>query len=394
MDELKVGLEYQCLGRNVEALELFKSAHLKLKMLCDEDAQKWKYMYTEALRNYALALDSTNQLQLQEELYDELQKLTPAGLFLGDYAVWLHKRKKDYVKANLVYVKAIELFPSHSSIIFKYAGFLRHIRSDLDGASTYYEKAVQVNQENADAVGALASFLHGVKQDYERANSFYESAIALDDTHLNNLCNFGLYLSEQKRDYTRAEAIFLRALEVAPNHPNSMYNYAVMLDTHCNRKPEAEVLYRSVIAADASHSYALYNLSQLLESKLKETSDADDKTALIKEIQALYNTLIKVDNSDAVALGDYGRFLLTYTEFYKNAEKLLLKAVDIDGEAELGLFYLGLLYQKHLKDLPKSEQYLRRLLGKGSLWCATCCLIDADVSSEPRTSPGRTATAE
>lgn len=92
------------------------------------------------------------------------------------------------------YLKALELYPQHSSIHLKFAGFLRHVKRDLPGAEKHYIKAVQVNPTNADALGSYASFLHGVHNKIEEAAQYYAQALQADDTHTNNLCNYGLFL--------------------------------------------------------------------------------------------------------------------------------------------------------------------------------------------------------
>ena len=60
-----------------------------------------------------------------------------------------------------LFLRALALYPQHSSLHLKYAGFLRHARRDIVGADKHYELAVTTNPENSDALGSYASFLHG-----------------------------------------------------------------------------------------------------------------------------------------------------------------------------------------------------------------------------------------
>lgn len=53
------------------------------------------------------------------------------------------------------YSKAIELYPTHSSIIMKFAGFQRHAKKNLTEAEKYYRQACNVNPTNSDAIGNL-----------------------------------------------------------------------------------------------------------------------------------------------------------------------------------------------------------------------------------------------
>jgi len=93
-----------------------------------------------------------------------------------------------------MYTKALELFPQHSSINLKYAGFLRHTRRDIPGAEKYYLKAVEASPTNSDALGSYASFMHGVHNNIKEAEKYYQKAVEADDMHTNNLCNYGLFL--------------------------------------------------------------------------------------------------------------------------------------------------------------------------------------------------------
>ena len=52
-----------------------------------------------------------------------------------------------------LYKKAIELYPDHSYVLLKYAGFLRHSRKDAVQAEEYYKKACTANSQNSDALG-------------------------------------------------------------------------------------------------------------------------------------------------------------------------------------------------------------------------------------------------
>ena len=97
-------------------------------------------------------------------------------------------------KCNRYFDKALELYPNHSSLHLKYAGFLRHARRDLIGADKHYELAILKNPQNSDALGSYASFLHGVIGNMEGAAKHYEQAMKIDLTHANNLCNYGLFL--------------------------------------------------------------------------------------------------------------------------------------------------------------------------------------------------------
>lgn len=88
----------------------------------------------------------------------------------------------------------MSLYPAHSSLQLKYAGFLRYVRQDITAAHVHYELAIKANPKNADALGTYASFLHGVLGDMDEAACYYKQAVDADMTNANNLCNYGLFL--------------------------------------------------------------------------------------------------------------------------------------------------------------------------------------------------------
>lgn len=60
-----------------------------------------------------------------------------------------------------MFIRAAELYPQHSSILVKFAGFQRHVKKDAAAAEALYKAACDANPNNADALGSYASFLHG-----------------------------------------------------------------------------------------------------------------------------------------------------------------------------------------------------------------------------------------
>lgn len=297
------------------------------------EATKWKNntLYTNHFcligTAYAQSAEFAGDIAKAEEIYTAVMAHNPLGPHIGDYALFLHRKKRDYEKADAFYTKAIELYPDHSSILLKYAGFVRHVRRDIARSEEFYLKSIEANPENADALGSYASFLHGVYNKTAEAEEYYQKAMKYDDLHTNNLCNYGLFLSEERGNYAQAEVYYKRSLQVNPNHSNTLYNYAVMLDTHLKRKNEAESLYRKTIAIETRHSYALYNLAVLLEErqfilnntiKLRQkeqaedpndvsgfvaTQSAEEEKKVKQEISSLYRKAVDADPRDATTMG-------------------------------------------------------------------------------------------
>jgi tetratricopeptide (TPR) repeat protein len=315
---------------------------------------------------FASVLDYTGDVIKTEQIFTKLIENNSNGIFLGDYAVFLHRRKRDFTRAQSIYLKALELFPKHSSIHLKYAGFLRHARKDIKCAETHYIESINSNPTNADALGSFASFLHGVSCDIKEAEKFYEQAVQIDNSHANNLCNYGLFLSEEKKQFKKAEELYIRALDVSPTHANTLYNYAVMLDTHCKRKSEAEVLYRKCVTKESKHSFALYNLAVLLEEKNSEIIENSNKSVeeqkQLEEISSFYKRAMNADPLDSITAADCGRFYSIKLDDPDSAEPILRKSLDLDPNNDVALYNLGLLIHKQKNDLQEAVQMFRKLI--------------------------------
>jgi tetratricopeptide (TPR) repeat protein len=372
--------------RHSEALQLFSSAIQGADEARKEKPDVYSSFHEHMLKTYASTLDHIGDIPAEEGIFLQLMEVYPGGQYLGDYAVFLHRRKRDFAKAQTMYEKALEAYPKDSSIHLKYAGFLRHVRRDLEGAEKYYKSAIKANPENPDALGSYASYLHGVKGDVHAAEEKYKEAVEMDSTHANNLCNYGLFLSEEKQDYIRAETYYKTVLEVTPSHSNTLYNYAVMLDSHCGRRADAEGLYERAIHVEPRHAFALYNLAVLKEEKamvaereaLEETtlggtkigkSDGSEpmkqtekeKLARRKAVCDLYARAHDADPLDATTAADYGRFLLARMDRLEDAEPVLLHALQKDPHCVVALYNMALLKQR--KSLfPDAEKLYATLL--------------------------------
>lgn len=338
----------------------------------------WSSLYYNICHLYAATLDYLGDVKHAEELFIELLELNQNGIHLGDYAIFLHKRKRDYNNAHNYYIKALQLYPNQSSIHLKYAGFLRHIKNDLIGTETHYKLAIETNPDNSDALGSYASFLHGVLKKIDLAEQFYAKSIQIDGTHANNLCNYGLFLSEEKKQYDKAEEMYKQSIEVSPRHANSLYNYAVMLDTRCNRKSEAESYYRRCLDEEPRHSFALYNLAVLLEEKYtlweQENDQVDAQQRVVfekdrkkkrQEVCLLYKRTVDVDDKDSVVLADFGRYLSSKCEDYETAEPILRRAIDLNPSNQVALYHSGILHHRRpgsKRNLNQSEIMFRKLL--------------------------------
>ncbi|CAM9715302.1 unnamed protein product [Ascophyllum nodosum] len=260
-------------------------------------------------------------------------------LAMGNYAVFLHRVKRDHAAAAAAYKKAIEVHPSHSSILCKYGGFAKHVECNHDKAKALFEAAIAANPSHAESLGNLAVLLHGCSRDdpvtLGRIENLYSRAVRSDPANANNFSNYGLFLAERRKDFAGAEALYKKASTIDPFHANALYNYAVLLDSGLEQKERAEAMYRRCLSVNPEHNYALYNLAVLKE----ETAEGGD----FSEVKRLFQRAITVCPSDALTRADYGRFLAQAEQDFDGAMENLREAMRHDPACTTAQFNLAKL---------------------------------------------------
>ena len=78
---------------------------------------------------------------------------------MGSYALFLKDIRKDYDKAEMYYVRALNVDPGHSNALGNYALFLQEIRKDSVRAETYFIQSLKADPWNANLLGNYARYL-------------------------------------------------------------------------------------------------------------------------------------------------------------------------------------------------------------------------------------------
>lgn len=169
----------------------------------------------ELLGNYALFLKRNKKDYIKaEDFFQKSMMLAPNNAVLtGNYAVFLYDIKKDYDKAEKLYQKSIELNPEHSHSLGNYANFSQKIRKDYDKAEKLYQKAVELAPNNSTIIGNYATFLQSVRKEYKKADDLYKKSVELDPDNLNALANYSSILITQKTEKC-AQSVYLNTLHI------------------------------------------------------------------------------------------------------------------------------------------------------------------------------------
>jgi len=65
------------------------------------------------------------------------------------------------------YKVAVGAYPTHSTVIVKYANLLKSVKKDYDQAEQLYKQAIQANPRHAESLGSYAVLLHGTRQKHD-----------------------------------------------------------------------------------------------------------------------------------------------------------------------------------------------------------------------------------
>jgi Tfp pilus assembly protein PilF len=217
---------YQQLGARVEDLpatapdsEALKTAARNAR----DTAEDWWKVELEA-RQF---LDGDPDMA--ERIYQQgVDRLEDARLYCN-FAIFLHRHRKDGQQAEKYFRRALEMEPDRASIYGNYANFLSDFCKDLDGAEENYKRAFEIEPDNPHTLGNYGVFLADCRDDPERAEAYLKRALALDSDHPNNLSNYATILTDVHNDFARAEKYFQQALELEPNSKDILGNYGRLL---------------------------------------------------------------------------------------------------------------------------------------------------------------------
>ena len=85
-------------GRHKLALPFFEDSLVKLQPVKKDDI--WKRFYCSVGGQYAAALDYLNDFKGAEAAFNDVMRVDPVGFHIGEYALFLHRRKRDFDRAE------------------------------------------------------------------------------------------------------------------------------------------------------------------------------------------------------------------------------------------------------------------------------------------------------
>jgi Tfp pilus assembly protein PilF len=145
-------------------------------------------------------------------------------------------------KADAVYVKGLEQFPTSGPLLGSYANFLRDFRKDNVRAEEYYQRALNADGDNVDLLQNYAFFVARIRKDQDRAEELYNRALSVDPNNARLMATFASFLAKMRRDPKRAEECYRHALAIDAGDPYLQASYAGFLLAQGREAEGTEVL--------------------------------------------------------------------------------------------------------------------------------------------------------
>ncbi|RYY29746.1 MAG: tetratricopeptide repeat protein [Sphingobacteriaceae bacterium] len=179
---------------------------------------------------YSSLLETEPDLDKRKIIYLEaLEKYPTTGWLWWKFTYFLNFVKRDFLNLDTYYQKALEFNKVEGAIFNNYAIYLKDVKRDYIQAEEYHLKAIAINPDDTNINTGYANFLYHIKKDCDKAEQYYLKALEIEPTHA--ICNssYAQFLKNEKKDYNKAEEHYMKALTTNPDNANVNANYAQIL---------------------------------------------------------------------------------------------------------------------------------------------------------------------
>jgi tetratricopeptide (TPR) repeat protein len=258
-----------------------------------------KYSEAEKFSRNFVKLDSTSPFAyhglahalMMLEKHDEAEKMYRVALskkpnyaeLFFDFGTFLCEKRLNFIEAETLYHKAIELNPEYLYAYNNLGILLNKLKRYAEAEAAFYE-AIKLDPKDGAIYDNLGNLLSDSLR-YEEAEGAYHKAIELNPVSESTYYNLGLLLGEQKK-YKEAEASYRKAIEINPAYVNSYNNLGLLLNAQ-NRHVEAEMIYRNLVELEEKNNNAKYLLAKTLR-KLNREDEAIEVLLAMSSVEAEY----------------------------------------------------------------------------------------------------------
>jgi tetratricopeptide (TPR) repeat protein len=303
---------------------------------------KGDFVQSERSFHRALQIEPNNQLARRGiDSLREDQLRTQVNLFLDRAVI---AQKSDNIDLSLSnYIKALNLEPANPDIHYN-IGTAFQSKKDYVRAQKAYSRALELNPNHFEAKAALG-MLQGQQQEDQIANAF---------THAVKLQSAG--------NYNDAISVYKKIAVDRPNDDTLFYNLAVAyqaisdFDKSIENYKKAYAIKPDESYKSAIHSVQVAKANKLLARAIEQQSNADNDAAI-----ANYEEVVRLIPSNANAWYNLGTAYQTVgkdhlaLEAYKKAY-----GIDESGQTE-AMFFAALILEDQRKLLDAVNLYAKYL---------------------------------
>lgn len=256
--------------------------------------------------------------------------------------------KKRLEESEVELKKGIELGSDKGTPHYLFANFLLNQRGRIDEAEREYRKAILMDPNYDQAMVALADCLLTYKKIYNESDDLYKRALKV------NLKNASAHLGIARvqellfKNYKGAEEEIRAALAIDPRFSLAHERLGVLLEK-LGKPGDARLAYQAAIDTDPDNAQANYLLAILAWEQFHNGQEAKKLLERATALQPLNSTYLTA----------MGKWTVTEGKQYKDAEKLLRKATEINFADTEAHYQLGMLLIEKLGARKAGEAELK-----------------------------------
>jgi Tfp pilus assembly protein PilF len=249
----------------------------------------------------------------------------------------------DFEKRKLIYLNAVEQFPTTDWLYANFTYFLHFVKKDFQDLEKYYKEALSFNTTDPALPHNYAKFLSEIKFDHENAEKYFLNALSIEPDNAIINGTYALFLEEIK-DTKKAEAFHKKAISINPMEVMLVGNYANFLAFKTNDILKAEKYYLKAIELDGQNSTLYSNYGVFL---------CDIKEDYLKA-ENHYKLALGITPDFALVHGNYS-IMLFLTERFEEGKFFMGKAFGFNNGERNGLL-ITLWFYKYAFDYDQSQE--------------------------------------
>lgn len=325
-------------GDLVESEKLFRKA-------LESDADDWEAHL--ALSHVLLA--GKGKIDEAEKEIRRAIELAPANARshseLGNI---LAMDKKRLEESEVELKKGIELGSDKGTPHYNFANFLLKQRGRIDEAEKEYRKAIASDPDYDQAMVALGDCLVTHRKIYNESDDLYKRALRVNPK--NAAAHLGIARIQELlfKNYKGAEDETRAALAINPRYSLAHERLGILLEK-LGKPGDARLAYQAAIESDNENANANYLLGILVWEQFHNSAEA----------KKYLDRAVALAPHDSTYLTAVGKWTVSESKQYKEAEKILRQAIEINFADTQAHYQLGMLLIEKLGQRKAGEAELK-----------------------------------